>query len=168
MLTFLTDTSRVYYQFVFGDGMGSYRGLPDAAPESTTTDKVLGFTGWMVGYTRDWTERLSSNITYAENALDNSLLQPTDDQSRTTYLAVNSICSPVDRVKVGIEYLYGLLENVDREVGVAHRLQVSFILTCRDRRCTHVHDCWFTLLLPVAGNTEANATPNCVTALLQI
>ena len=123
----MTDTSKVYHQIVFGEGIGSYRGLPDAAPESATTDKVLGFTGWMVGYTRDWTERLSSNFTYAENALDNSLLQPPDDERRTTYLAANSIWNPVDRVKVGIEYLYGLLENVDREVGVAHRIQVSFI-----------------------------------------
>jgi hypothetical protein len=31
-------------------------------------------------------------------------------------------------VNVGIEYLYGLRENIDRQVGVAHRVQVAFIL----------------------------------------
>lgn len=123
----LTENSKVYQQIVFGDGIGSYRGLPDAAPESATTDKLLGLTGWMVGYTRDWTERLDSNFTYAENSLNNSLLQQPDDVHRTTYLAANLIWSPVDRVKLGVEYLYGLRENIDREVGVAHRTQVAFI-----------------------------------------
>jgi len=34
---------------------------------------------------------------------------------------------PLDRVRVGIEYLYGLRENVDRAVGVANRVQAAFI-----------------------------------------
>ena len=124
---FLTDTSKFYHQIVFGDGIGSYHGLPDAAPESATTDKVLRFTGWMVGYTQEWTDHLNSNVTYAENALDNSLLQAQDDVRGTTYLAANLIWEPVDRVNVGIEYLYGVRENVDREQGDAHRLQAAFI-----------------------------------------
>lgn len=123
----LSDVSKVYSQFVFGDGIGSYRGLPDAAPDSATTDQLLGLTGWMVGYTRDWTDRVSTNFTYAENALSNASLQPPSDVHRTTYLASNVIWKPYDRVKVGVEYLYGLRENVDREVGVAHRLQIAFI-----------------------------------------
>ena len=77
--------------------------------------------------TQDWTDRLNSNFTYAENALDNSLLQQPDDVQGTTYLAANLIWEPVDRVNVGIEYLYGLRENIDRNVGDAHRLQVAFI-----------------------------------------
>ena len=81
----------------------------------------------MVGYTQDWTDHLNSNFTYAENALDNSLLQAQDDVRGTTYLAANLIWEPVDRVNVGIEYLYGVRENVGREKGDAHRLQAAFI-----------------------------------------
>ena len=123
----LKDTSKFYYQVVFGEGIGSYRGLPDAAPETATTDQLLGLTGWMVGFRQDWTDRLNSNFTYAENALGNTRLQQPDDVHRTTYLAANLIWEPVDRVNVGIEYLHGLRENIDRNVGVAHRLQVAFI-----------------------------------------
>jgi hypothetical protein len=123
----LTDNSKFYHQIVFGDGIGSYHGLPDAAPESATTDKILGFTGWMVGFTQNWTDHLNSNFTYAENALDNSLLQAPDDVRGTTYLAANLIWEPVTRVNVGIEYLYGTRENVDREQSHAHRLQSAFI-----------------------------------------
>ena len=123
----LTDTSKFYHQIVFGDGIGSYHSLPDAAPETATSDKVLRFTGWMVGYTLDWTDQLNSNFTYAENALDNALLQSPDDVRGNTYLAANLIWEPIDRVNVGVEYLYGTRENVDREKGDAHRLQSAFI-----------------------------------------
>jgi len=123
----LAERSKVYFQFVLGEGIGSYRGLPDAAPETATTDELLGLTAWMVGYTQEWTDRWESNFTYAENALDNTLLQEPTDVHRTTYLAANLIWNPVDRVKVGIEYLYGLRENVNRESGEAHRVQTAFI-----------------------------------------
>jgi hypothetical protein len=33
----------------------------------------------------------------------------------------------MDRVRVGIEYLYGLRENVDLAVGSANRVQAAFI-----------------------------------------
>ena len=114
--------------FAFDPGRsGIDRGLPDAAPETATTDQLLGLTGWMVGFRQDWTDRLNSNFTYAENALDNTLLQSQDDVRGTSYLAANLIWEPVDRVNVGIEYLYGVRENVDREKGDAHRLQSAFI-----------------------------------------
>ena len=72
-------------------------------------------------------KQLSSNFTYAENSLDNTAFQTRDNVHRTTYLAANLIWSPLDRVHVGIEYLYGLRENVDRTVGAANRMQAAFI-----------------------------------------
>jgi hypothetical protein len=50
-----------------------------------------------------------------------------DEVHRTTYLAANLIWTPFERAKVGVEFLYGLRENVDEAVGVAHRAQASFI-----------------------------------------
>ncbi|MHC4176333.1 MAG: DcaP family trimeric outer membrane transporter [Planctomycetota bacterium] len=123
----LDQCSKAYYQVVFGEGIGSYRGLPDAAPTSATTGELLGLFGWMVGINHDWIDGLSSNFTYAENSLDNTVFQNPDDVHRTTYLAANLIWSPLERVNVGIEYLYGLRENVDRAVGSANRVQVAFI-----------------------------------------
>ena len=123
----LTPDSKAYYQAVFGEGIGSYRSLPDAVPTSATTASLLPLLGWMAGITHDWTEQFSSNFTYAENSLDNTPFHPPDDVHRTTYLAANLIWSPLERVKVGIEYLYGLRENVDRTVGSANRVQAAFI-----------------------------------------
>ena len=122
-----TKSSKVYYQILFGDGIGSYRSLPDAAPESATSEKLLGLFGWMVGITKEWNDDLSSNFTYAENSLDNAAMQNPDDVHRTTYLAANLLWSPLERVTLGVEYLYGLRENIDRGIGVANRAQVAFI-----------------------------------------
>ncbi len=121
------DWAKTYYQIVFGNGIGSYRGLPDAVPDSNVSADLLGLFGWMVGSTIDWTNTLSSNFTYAENSLDNTDFQKPDNVHRTTYLAANLIWSPLERVKVGIEYLYGLRENIDGAVGSANRTQFAFI-----------------------------------------
>ncbi len=123
----LAESTKAYYQILFGEGIGSYRSLPDAAPASATTDQVLPLFGWMVGVTHNWNDRLSSNFTYAENSLDNAPLQSPDDISETSYLAANLIWSPAERVKVGVEYLYGTRENVDLTSAAAHRIQTAFI-----------------------------------------
>jgi len=122
-----TRSTKAYYQILFGEGIGSYRGLPDAAP--TKDDEIGGLPlfGWMVGITHEWTDGLSSNFTYAENSLENTTSQDPDSVHRTTYLAANVMWKPLDRVRVGIEYLHGLRENVDRAVGVANRVQAAFI-----------------------------------------
>lgn len=119
--------TKAYYQIVFGEGIGSYRGLPDAAPVSATQSDLLGLMGWMVGVTHDWNDRWSSNFTYAENSLDNTPGQAPDDVHRTTYLAANIIWQPTERFRVGTEYLYGIRENVNGDTGAANRLQTSFI-----------------------------------------
>jgi hypothetical protein len=122
-----TESTKAYYQIVFGNGIGSYRGLPDAAPNSANDIGLLPLFGWMVGVTHNWTDRLSSNFTYAENSLDTTAFQSPNDVHRTTYLAANLIWKPLERVRVGIEYLYGLRENVDLAVGTANRVQAAFI-----------------------------------------
>jgi hypothetical protein len=123
----LAPATKTYYQILFGEGIGSYRSLPDAAPETESSDKLLPLFGWMVGFTHEWNDTWSSNFTYAENSLDNAAMQAADDVHRTSYLAVNLVWKPLERVWGGIEYLYGLRENVDREVGAANRLQVAFV-----------------------------------------
>ena len=126
----LVESTKAYYQILFGEGIGSYRGLPDAAPVSPTTGEILPLFGWMVGVTHQWNEQLSSNFTYAQNQLENAPLQVADDVSETTYLAANLVWSPLERVKVGIEYLYGVRQNVDLSKAEAHRIQtaIAFIL----------------------------------------
>lgn len=123
----LTNRTKLYSQVLFGEGIGSYRSLPDAAPTFGDRGALLPLFGWMIGGTIDWTDKLSSNFTYAENSLDNTPLQQPDDVKGTSYLSANLIWSPRQHVKVGIEYLYGTRENVDGQSGHANRIQTSLI-----------------------------------------
>ena len=121
----VTDSDEIYHQIVVGDGMGSYRDLPDAVP-SLRGGAILGTFGWMVGWTHNWTESLSSNFTYSEASIDSLPIQSPDSLHSVSYTAVNLIWNPVQRMFMGIEYLYGTRENLDGADGKANRLQASF------------------------------------------
>jgi DcaP outer membrane protein len=122
-----TSDDTVYYQILFGEGIGSYKGLPDAAPVGMQESRPLPVFGWMVGYTHEWSEQWSSNFTYAESRLDNTPLQAGDDLHENTYVAVNAIWQPVERFYWGVEYLFGTREDIDGARGEANRLQMSVI-----------------------------------------
>ncbi len=122
-----TPRDKVYYQIQFGEGIGSYKGLPDVAPASGSSAEVLPVFAWMIGWTHEWNDRWSSNFTYSENRLDNTHFQDPDELHENTYIALNLICSPAERVYFGVEYLFGIRENVDGSRGEANRLQASVI-----------------------------------------
>ncbi len=125
----LTRRTKFYSEVIYGQGIGSFRGLPDVAstPGGPELAEIVGFVGWMVGGTHEWNSRLSSNLTYAENRIPRNVALGPDELDNTTYMAANLIYSPTDRYEFGIEYLYGLRENVSGASGVANRVQVAFI-----------------------------------------
>ena len=80
----------------------------------------------MIGGTRDWTEQLSSNITFAQNRSINVDAITPDELDNVTYFAGNLICTPTKNTNFGIEYLYGLRGNSDGQSAQANRVQVAF------------------------------------------
>jgi hypothetical protein len=50
---------------------------------------------------------------------------PGSTYETATYYSANLIWLPVERMGVGIEYLYGTRENKDGQSGEAHRLQAA-------------------------------------------
>lgn len=115
--------AKTYFQIVHGEGIGSYRGLPDAAPTDEDSG-LLGVMGWMVGFTNDFAEGFSHNLTYAETQLNGPFVSG-GDLKRVRYLAANLIWHPYERVESGVEYLFGQRQDRDGSVGVAHRVQAS-------------------------------------------
>jgi hypothetical protein len=79
----------------------------------------------MVGVHHEWTDFLTSNVTFSELALENVPGQDPDNLESTTYLAINLIGNPYERVFCGIEYLYGIREDVSGDSGSANRLQIA-------------------------------------------
>jgi len=122
----LTERFKAYYQITFGEGIGSYRGSPDVVATGPTTAAVLPVFGWMVGAKVAWCDRLTSNLTFSRLELDPLTGQDPDNLRGTTYLAVNVINNPYERLFWGAEYLFGIRENISGAEGDAHRLQLSF------------------------------------------
>ena len=123
----LTGRTKAYSQVLFGRGIGSYRSLPDAASVAAGEAALLPMFGWMFGLTHEWTDLLSSNFTYADNELNNTAGQDNNAVKNTTYMAINLLAKPQDRITVGIEYLYGTRTNKDLQSADAHRVQCAVI-----------------------------------------
>ena len=58
------DTTTIY-QITFGEGIGSYRGSPDIVPTGPDTAAILPMFGWMIGLKHEWSDCLTSNLTFA-------------------------------------------------------------------------------------------------------
>ncbi|MDE0866427.1 MAG: hypothetical protein OSA98_21820 [Rubripirellula sp.] len=123
----LTGRTKTYSQVLFGKGIGSYRSLPDAAPTNADDEGLLPMFGWMIGLTHEWNDLLSSNFTYAVNSLDNTIGQKPEAIKETTYMAINLLTKPQERITLGIEYLYGTRTNKDLQSADAHRVQAALI-----------------------------------------
>ena len=125
----LLDESKIYYQVTLGEGIGSYRGSPDVVRTGPATAEILPMFGVMIGAHQAWTSRLTSNLTFSALELDNVPGQDASNLRRTTYVAVNLIGNPSERVFCGFELLYGIREEVDGTEADARRLQLSFGFT---------------------------------------
>lgn len=122
----LTDGTTAYSQITFGEGVGSYRGSPDVVATGPASASILPVFGWMIGVHQQWPGPLTSNFTFSQLSLEDLPGQDPSNLRDTTYLAANLIANPYDRVFVGIEYLYGIREDVSGAEGAAHRIQTSF------------------------------------------
>jgi len=122
----LLERTKGYCQITFGEGIGSYRGSPDAVATGPNTAAILPVFGWMVGVHHEWTDQLTSNVTFSKLTLEDQPGQSPANLADTTYLAVNLIANPYERVFCGIEYLYGIRQDVSGQSGSANRLQISF------------------------------------------
>jgi hypothetical protein len=61
------------------------------------------------------------------NRLENVPFQNPKDLHENTYMAINLIWNPVERLYLGAEYLFGTRENISGDRGEANRVQISFI-----------------------------------------
>jgi hypothetical protein len=84
-----------------------------------------------VGYEHRWKEweavqsmNLRSTILWSVVAVDNLDIQPPDAYWRTQRLAANLVFSPAKRADLGLEYIYGIRTNKDRQWANANQFQL--------------------------------------------
>jgi len=84
--------------------------------------------GGCIDYQHWWTENLRSSVMYSMTQRDNDLNYVTDT-SEKQYQSVhaNLIWSPISRINIGMEYIYGYRKIEDDSTGDMNRIMGSFV-----------------------------------------
>ncbi|NRB72597.1 MAG: hypothetical protein HRU51_11850 [Xanthomonadales bacterium] len=122
---------QIKYGLTFGEGIASFMndgGGSNIVPElkgGVTREVALESIGYMLYYDHWWDDQWSSSIGISQN--DNKLtnLQLTDQADKITYASTNLFYRPTDQLLVGIEALYGKLEQANGASGSDFRLQFT-------------------------------------------
>jgi hypothetical protein len=124
------ERSRIMGAYTVGRGINRYLQDENGLGLDGVFDPIDGFralysVGWFICYEHWWTEKWLSNFCYSETFTALPAALPADTYRGGKYAAVNVIWLPVQRLGIGLEYLYGERENKDGEAGFAHRFQLG-------------------------------------------
>ena len=124
------ERDNILFQFNYGDGIGRYIndlgevGGQDAEFNPLTGElETLNVFSSYVAYQHWWQESLRSTLTYSWVDVDNLNFQDDSAYARTDRAIINLLWSPVSRVDVGGELLWGRRENKDGISGTARQIQ---------------------------------------------
>ena len=121
----LLKTDKLIYQFVYGSGVGRYRGGLSAGLDENGDLEALTEAGWTVGFEHQWSPAFSSVVVYNQGRVDNTVGQPGTAIQGADYVAANLLWHFTERAFAGIEYLWGLRQDFNESDGTANRLQAS-------------------------------------------
>ncbi len=120
------------YQLNYGDGIGRYIndlgsvGGQDAVFDPATGElKTLSAFGGYLAYQHWWSEKLRSTFVAGFTDVDNLSFQPDDAYRQTRRVTTNLLYSPIPRVDIGAEFLWGERTNKDGASEDALQLQIA-------------------------------------------
>jgi uncharacterized coiled-coil protein SlyX len=131
-------SDRFVFQLNFGEGIGRYiNDLNSLGGQDAAFDPVNGnlyalpAAGIYLDYEHTWKEwtvtrkmNLRSAVIYSFVAVDNLDFQTGVAYHQTSRLTGSLVFSPIERIDVGVEYLYGTRENKDGQKASADQIQV--------------------------------------------
>jgi len=120
------------FQLNYGDGHGRYvNDLQAEGGQDAVFDPVTGrlktlksFAGYL-SYQHWWRERLRSTLTLSWVDVDNLDFQDDSAYNETRRAALNLILTPVPRVDIGAEVLWGKRENKNSDSATSRQIQIS-------------------------------------------
>jgi hypothetical protein len=120
------------FQFNYGDGIGRYIndlgevGGQDAEFNPLTGElETLNVFSSYVAYQHWWQQSLRSTLTYSWVDVDNLDFQDDSAYARTDRAIINLLWSPVSRVDVGGELIWGQRENKNGNNATARQIQFA-------------------------------------------
>jgi hypothetical protein len=126
------DKGQVTFSAYAGSGIGRYitdlgtLGGQDAYydPGTNTIDALPVF-AWYLGYERRWDAKLRSTFTYGSVLVNNIAAQPGSAFHMTHRWSLNLTWSPIPRVDLVSEFLFGNRIDKDGEKGASSQLQLG-------------------------------------------
>jgi len=128
----LEDRDYLTYAFYAGEGIGRYIndlsnvGGQDAVydPETDTLRALQALSGY-VGYQHFWTDRVRSTATFGIVEVQNLSIQSDDALKKTVRASLNLAWSPIPRLDLIGEFLWGQRWNKDNRKGSASQVQLG-------------------------------------------
>jgi hypothetical protein len=131
-------TDRFVFQVNFGEGIGRYiNDLNSLGGQDAAFDPVNGnlyalpAAGFYVDYEHTWKEwkftrtmNLRSAVIYSFVNVHNLTFQEGPAYHQTNRITGSLVFSPIERIDIGVEYLYGTRENKDGNKATADQIQV--------------------------------------------
>ncbi|TDI29721.1 MAG: hypothetical protein E2P03_09815 [Acidobacteria bacterium] len=128
------DRDHFLFQLNLGDGVGRYindlgaEGGQDAVIDPDTgAMETLQALGMYVAYNHWWSDRFRSTFVYSKVYVDNLDIQQNDAYKTTDRFTGNLLFSPILRVDLGLELLWGRKETKDGQSGKATQIQFGWI-----------------------------------------
>ena len=129
---FQADRGQVTFSAYAGSGIGRYitdlgtLGGQDAYydPETNTIDALPVF-AWYLGYERRWDAKLRSTFTYGSVLVNNIAAQPGSAFHMTNRWSLNLTWSPIPRLDLVGEFLFGNRIDKDGQKGSSSQLQLG-------------------------------------------
>jgi hypothetical protein len=126
------DEGQIMFSAYAGSGIGRYitdlgtLGGQDAYydPATNTMDALPVF-AWYLGYERRWSSELRSTFTYGTVVVDNIEAQPGSSLHMTNRGSFNLTWSPIPRLDLVGEFLFGNRINKDGQKGGSSQLQLG-------------------------------------------
>jgi hypothetical protein len=119
------------FQIIYGEGIGRYvndlntlgghDGFFDPDGKIRTLPVIAGY----VAYQHWWTDSWRSSFLFSGVRIDNYSFQSGDSYYKTERITGNIVYSPVPRLSVGLEVLWGRRTNEDRQSGDAMQMQLT-------------------------------------------
>ena len=124
------DSDSLHYQFTAGEGIARYIGLGITADSAYDAVRdVLNPTGVLAGYVgwrHAFNERLRTNLIYARSDYDNDAAVTGPLVTRAVQsIRGNVFYTPIPKVDIGAELMYGTRQIEDGRKGDISRLQVT-------------------------------------------
>ena len=120
----ILDSDKLMAQVAYGEGIQRFRGGQSYEIDAGGSLIAVPAQACYLAYEHAWTKQAKSVIAYSRADVDNQAVAPTSLKS-TDYLAANILWTPIERVRLGVEYLHGVRVDQNASKGDANRLQFS-------------------------------------------